>query len=447
MAEANLVSEIIPSLTDQLLLLYPNGPHSDSETVVTERLDQMLVSNGSKFPDLEAWRLALPTAIETWKAKTPAAEAEQPKPTSFSLFDKILDLKPPVTFDQIKEGSSSEERLMVCQKIDYLDDMFLEDWIELKLLLLKELRMVGNKGANFGFLKLHRKFYDLAVNLSEYNVVQYEVCQNVFDAITSHIQDGICDPNFLFSLIRTWCDMFLDITQRGLYSQECLVEMERKMLFLLRDLDPPISIGSDTAVILPAHLLALADGQVRWFRSWVQATSLGNVLSLLQHTNVIPDIINRCLLPLPKDFPSQSSTLMQYALYKKSVTIMASLLEKTRVACFPWHLFSLNSEETLKTADLGNEMARPRADKTPTSKSVEADNDSIHKLIDMFVQAIALEDSLEWTLICGNALEVILSGCKNTAHFDQHFQRVSSGIKMSNATAQHYWNGARSRLQ
>jgi hypothetical protein len=442
MVEQELVNEIASSLTEQLLLLYPKASPVEDEKAIKKRLDGMLLPSDSESEDMETMRLALPIAIERWKASTPVAETEKPKSKSFSLFDQLLQLQPPVTFDQIKEAASSEARLVLYRKMDYLDDMFLEDWNEIKPLLLNELQTSDNNGTNFEFLKLHRKFYDLGRSSSEYLVLQYELCQNVFDAIVSRIQDRNSDSNFLFSLIKTWCDMFLDIMQRDLYSQDLVEVMEGRMLFLLRDTSPSIYN------ISPVHLLALADSQARWFQSWVQSTSLDNLLSLLEQTAVFPDIIKRCATALPEKNSSDDSALLQYAHYKQSAVMLACVLEKARVTRFPWLLFSQTPADSLNVTDLGNVTARPLSNnKSTTPNSAPASKHDIDKMLDIFAKAISLEESLEWTRICGNALETILSGCKGTDYFDQHFQRVNSEIGTTHEEAQIYWNAATCRLR
>jgi hypothetical protein len=447
MVEQELVNEIASSLTEQLLMLYPNGSPAEDEKAIKKRLDGMLLPSDSELEDMEAMRLALPIAIEKWKASTPVVETEKTKSKSFSLFDQLLQLQPPVTFDQIKEAASSEARLVLCRKMDYLDDMFLADWNEIKPILLNELRISDNNGTKFEFLKLHRKFYDLGRSSSEYLVLQYELCQNVFHAIFSHIQNSNSDSDFLFSLIKTWCDMFLDIMQRDLYSQDLVEVMEGRMLFLLRDTSPSISNMNGTVHISPVHLLALADSQARWFQSWVQSTSLENLLSLLEQTSVFPDIIKRCATALPEKNSSDDSALVQYTHYKQSVVMLACVLEKARVTRFPWHLFSQTPADSLNVTDLGNVTARPLSNKSTTPNSAPGSKHDIDKMLDIFAKAISLEESLEWTRICGNALEAILSGCKGTDKFDQHFQRVNSEIGTTHEEAQSYWNAATCRLR
>jgi hypothetical protein len=127
--------------------------------------------------------------------------------------------------------------------------------------------------------------------------------------------------------------------------------------------------------------------------------------------------------------------------------MLACVLEKARVTRFPWHLFSQTPADSLNVTDLGNVTARPLSNKSTTPNSAPGSKHDIDKMLDIFAKAISLEESLEWTRICGNALEAILSGCKGTDKFDQHFQRVNSEIGTTHEEAQSYWNAATCRLR
>lgn len=445
MAEMEVVNEVLPFLTDQLRILYPNGPSSQDEEALSTSLGEMLKSNGAEFADLEAWLVALPMAIQNWKASTPVNEVENTKPKSFSLFDQFLQLQPPVTFDEIEEAPSSEARLALCQKIDYLDDMFLEDWSKTRPMLSSEL--IENKPTKIGFLKLHRKLYDLARKSSEFIVIQYELCHNLFDGIIASMQDLTKDPDYLFSLMRSWCDIFLDIMQRDSYSPDFVLGMEVKMLMLLRDTSQSLSNRSETVEISSTHLLALADDQARWFQSWVQATSLENILSLAEETSFLADVITHCSIPVPANRSTDISIMGQFALYKQSVIVLACLLEKARVARFPWHFFCKQRSSLFNTADLEKDIAKPFANKSMPTNSALVNNKNIDKVIGIFTEAISLDDSLRWTRICINALEVVATGCKSTEDIDRYVEMISSTIDASHETARRCWEIVTCRLR
>jgi hypothetical protein len=407
------VEEAASSIADQLCLLYPNGMPGD-DTVIKKHfndlLDNLPKSEGEKssfYQDL--LMRAIPIAVQQWKVNRKNQEpAKTGGTSSFSLLDQLnAGFALPVTLEEIQEASSAQERLTVFQKIEFVEDL-LPDWREIRLLVRAGLDNDTDAVA-LHYLALHRKWFDQARTSTDYVALEYDLCQNLVDSITGRIASlGTCssENSLLFALIQNWHDMFLDLMQRGQYSED--KDMEVNMMLLLRN----ISIGGD---ILPAQIMGFIDPQARWFRSWADHVTPPHLVSLLEQTGLVPDLVARCQMPVHST--NDHAATLDHVLRLQSVAVLTSIICTTRVAFFPWHLFSSSPSPPLSTADLlkdpksSSTSVPPAGSTAPTGPNTPS-NEQVDSMLTIFLDTMLHEAKPEWTLICSTGMETILWGCQ-----------------------------------
>lgn len=417
-----LVRLCVSSIADQLVILYPDGPSEgkDGEESIQRELEASLVEACLLTLEESAMEKAIPIAIQQWTNRTPVLQSTTSKPKSMSLFDQLLGggFQPPVTIDDVKEAVGVKARLAVFHRVSYLDDLLL-DWNEIRLLLSNDLQESLLSDTALDIIKIHRKYYDLGRASSEYLVLQYGICHNIFDAITAYVEKDDTDADLLFVLIRTWSDIFVDLIQRGVFMEDLVGTTESTMLGLLAD-DSKHHIATSTRDIRfsTAQVLALVDTHANWFRGWVRCTSPGNLLNLLEKTSILPTIISRCCSNGRMAESGGDSMAIQSALRNQSLFILASIVEKARVSCFPFHLAS--------SFFGGNEI-------------------HVEKLIDIFLQSFATEESNITLQVCSSALEDILSGCSGIRDFLKLVEEVNGRVSSMPVTVQSAWETIKTR--
>ncbi|CAJ1943110.1 unnamed protein product [Cylindrotheca closterium] len=429
-----LVELFVSSLTDQLVILYSDGPSEGTNDKFIERgLLALLAKNETSKEEELVMQDAIPLAIQRWKDTTPVSVPKKSKSTPISLFDQLTGggFQPPVTIDDIKEAQSAEDRLTVFRSVSYVDDLLL-DWNEIKSMLLSDLRGSLQANAAVDIIKIHRKYYDLGRASSEYLLLQYGICHNIFDAIMSYTQQDNSNAELLLLLIRTWCDILVDLIQRDVFVEELVGTMESRMLELLLD-DSKYHIATSTESIQfsTAHVLALADTRARWFQGWVRSTSVGSLLTLLEKTSILPTVISRCCLDSTETESDNNSRAMQKVLRDQSLVILASIMEKTRVSCFPWHLASSIFVDIEQSTEDG--PARTTA--------------HIGKIIEIFLQTMAMEESTTSLQVCCNALEDVLSGCRAASDYAELISKLNERVSAMSVKVRNKWEKPNLRLQ
>ena len=431
--EQERIQEIVASVADQLDYLYPNGiPQEDAnlKQYMNNILEGLRQTDADSFSDdYEELLDAMGLVAKKLKSNDGVSvdEPQKTAATTFSLLDQLQGgFAPPVALEEILEASSSEARLDIFKKIKYVDDL-LVDWKEIRPILKTDLQT--NDNAALECLQLHRSWFDQARSSTEYLHLQYDLCQNLMDSIVTHYfstENSNVDYNLFVDLIQNWHDMFLDIMQCGHYSRALAENMEVSMMFLLRDISLQSSIGEEVSDIMPVHILALIDDQARWFRCWADHVSPNYLVSLLERTEILPEIIARW--HLPNDDSSDQSSVANEALRLQSVAILAGIVNRTRVALFPWYLLSQTPSTPLDPKSI--ESLGPS---TGTSAQTELKDPSIAELgaiLEIFLNAAPDGAKVEWTRTCFNVIELILRGAKkDDAIFDHLLSTVQSHLE------------------
>lgn len=386
------VEEIAASLADQLSMLYPSNLDTLDENDTQKNVDLILNRIQEENADEEELRNAIPKAIAKWKKiNQNATNKKEVQKKSFSLFDQLQSFQLPVSLEEIKEASSAKERLAAFKKISFLDDLLM-DWNEIKPLLMKDLQENDESDTKLEILNLHRKWFHDGRCSSEYLQLQYELCQNLLNIVMNQKQNPSFETGFLFKIVQTWCDLFLDIMQRGLYSRELVETMEKQFMLLLRDRN---------------QLLALADNRTRWFQAWTILVPKDILIELLEECALVPDFIKMCSTVPQKG--SVDDYERRLSLYMQGVASLAAILEKIRLIGF----LKLNKFK-----------------------------ESVDSILEIFLNAIALDEGDDWRLICYNALQVILSGCKEdgNSEFEKRLDKVRAGTNMATKEVQRVWD-------
>lgn len=429
-----LVGICVSSLTDQLVVLYSDGLSEEkNDDFIKSEVEALLAENDMSKEEKVAMQEAIPLAIQQWRDATPISVSKSSKSKSISLFDQLMGggFQPPVTMDDIKEAQNAQDRVAVFRRVSYIDDL-LPDWNEIKPILSSDLQKSLQSNTALEIITIHRKYYDLGRASAEYLLLQYDICHHIFDAILTYTRQDDADADSLLLLIRTWDDILVDLIQRDVFVENLVGSMESRMLELLVD-DSKLHRATSTESIRcsTAEILALVDPHARWFQGWVRCTSLGNLLTLLEKTSILPAIIARCCLDSTRTELDDDSMVAKSALRDQSLFILASIIEKTRVSCFPWHLASSMFD-----------IQQSSEDNKPSQHTAHVD-----KVIDIFLQSMALEQSKVSLQVCCNALEDVLSGCRGAPSCAERILTLNERVSAMSLTAQNIWDITNSRLQ
>jgi hypothetical protein len=401
--EEERLDQVATSFADQLQLLHSDGISLDDIDIrdCIRNLAGGLSEEGLKSDELlKAFRLA----ATQWKStEAKAISSATSGVASFSLLDQLQGgFALPVTIDDIQEASSDEERLAVFQKVSYVDDL-LPDWTEFRSLLKSSLQS-SNGNTAMGYLKLHRKFFDLCRSSAEYDSIAYNLCQNLMEAVIAAIIDSTSSletENFV-CLIQNWRDMFLDLMQRDRYVQS--EAMEKDFLLLLRTMSRP------NHAIQSFHILALVDPLATWFQSWVQHIAPKHLVYMLEkNSGILPDLLAHIRANVRETSKELTAPIIQ-ASQLQAVAIFSHVLCKTRVSLFPWNLCSNIQLQPLELPELTCSPLDDEDDYQMNLQNPEKTN--LDSMVQMFLGALAYDDKDEWKFVCCNAIETLLWGYK-----------------------------------
>jgi hypothetical protein len=244
------------------------------------------------------------------------------------------------------------------------------------------------------YLQLHRTWFDQGRMSTEHVGLQYDLCRNVMVAIqkrmvtlltscttttmatttTTTSSSAMAETaslksnkkqkwdqdTLLMHQVQTWHDMWLDIMQRGLYSEEAAQDMEITMFLWMRDFRDSTLTDADESTCttlssssssslplplsLPSHIiLALLDPQSLWLHSWTNLVSIQRLMYLLEHTSVLPSVMACAANPprISANTNNNNNEALCHALYLHSLSTLRAILVRTRVSHFPWHLLLL----------------------------------------------------------------------------------------------------------
>ena len=145
----------------------------------------------------------------------------------------------------------------------------------------------------------------------------------------------------------------------------------------------------------------------RWFQAWTILVPKDILIELLEECALVPDFIKMCSTVPQKG--SVDDYERRLSLYMQGVASLAAILEKIRLIGF----LKLNKFK-----------------------------ESVDSILEIFLNAIALDEGDDWRLICYNALQVILSGCKEdgNSEFEKRLDKVRAGTNMATKEVQRVWD-------
>lgn len=409
-AKQERIKETASSLADQLSLLFPNHEIS-YENDVKLCLQNLIDSYHERETNADSFSLdysellaAMDVAVQDWKTRENKPETGKPSSTQFSLLDQLNGgFALPVTAEEIHEASSTEERLSVLKKITYAEDL-LEIWGDIKPLLKTELLTTSDNVAS-EYLRLHRKWFDQSRSSIEYIGLQYDLCQNLMDVvcdISISLGSSVMQDSFICELIENWHDMFLDLVQRGHYDKDLVGKMELNMILILKGRPTNPSDTESSSGIGLVHILALIDPLARWFRGWTDLVSPQHMVSLLERTGLVACLLNRSYLPTSES--QDDISVANDALRMQSIVILSSILGRTRIVHFPWHLLQQPPSSAGTVSDFRN--IEPRCG------SNEPGRTEVTVLLDAFIDFLRDDIHIECARICITSIELILHECK-----------------------------------
>ena len=432
------VEAMVASFEEQVKIAHPVVPNyfhnadTDSNDTDEAKEDSILrdsmkaVIDELPYPsDFDSFKTAITMVVHKWKSEkdknaTNEGSAKSEKTSkSFSLFDQLQGgFTMPVTLEDIEEAESGQQRLVVFQKIKYLEDLFM-DWNKICPLLRNDLSesFLADPSLCLKLIDLHRKWFDQGRSSSEYTSLLFGLCENMLFILTkivsleekvpiedaSHAQQ----KTIVVSLVQNWRDMWLDLMQRDQYSEDLAHQMETLIFELFW------GSRSCQATLLAKRVLASIDPSARWFQSWAHHVSTNDrLLSLL--CGVLPALWGQ-LQSISGNRADRKEGDILFNFH--SAAILSIMLSQTRVSQFPWHSLTSDNTETTK-----------------------GDNNAVDEMLDLFLQSVLiLSNHIESSkaestihIILNAGIEAILAGTDNDAEFDRRFREVESRLQGNN---------------
>lgn len=471
--EKERVEDMAISFEEQLSIVYPKGPRF--HLAVTTGYDDKQYSEQSKevsilrnslqktidelpYPiDFNEFNISFAIAVRKWKTKNTQRGNNATSENGDMIMAQVLlistgytndaaaNAKPsslldqfqggfalPISLEEIQEASSSQERLTLLKKINYLEDLQM-DWNTIRPLLTNDLSelFLANPNLSLELINLHRAWFDQGRSSSEYTPLLYGICGNLLDTLAKIMRleesQATQDANetsqstVVTSLVQNWRDMWVDLMQRDQYSVDLAEKMEKCMFALF------LRPGSFKMTRMAQKVLALIDPSATWFQSWEnQILTNGHLVSLLRSsesdTKILPELWTQ--IRKFRDTDEINVENVPYQLY--SIAILSIALCRTRLYQFPWDAFTKsNSREELE-----NRMNNFRT--------------VVDEMLDLFLQVVdfvSLDDEsndgssnadLKITVL--NGIEAILAGSHddNDSEFDRRYRQVKSSLQEQN---------------
>ena len=461
--ENERVEAMAVSLEEQLSIAYPEGPNffrlgDNCDTEYKEGSEKE--SEASNFrssledtiddlvypSDFDEFKKAMAMVVHKWKTKnaqkdktSTTAEGDTIAKTSgksVSLFDQLQGGFPmPVSFEEIEGASSSEQRLEVLQKIEYLEDLVM-DWNKIGPVLVKDLSesFLSNPTFCLELIDMHRKWFHKGRSSSEYTPLLFGICENLLQTLakTKTIDEKVIDDTIenhqiiiVESLVKNWRDMWLDLMQRDQYSEDLAEHMEQSMFELF--LGP-----ADCKVSLFAQeVLASVDSNATWFQSWTNHLPTNDhLVSLLTgDPKALLELWDKIRLSRYRGERNSMSLLHPTA-------IISIVLCRTRLSQFPWYALTNSNPPEDGKSGINNFRA------------------VIDEMLEVFLHAVvflSVDDRTDpdstrsdLRLIFLDGIEAILAGSRvdTEAEADRRRNKVRSSLQeeniATNSTVRHF---------
>ena len=411
---------------------------------------------------------AIPIAVSLWRsqgakhatASTPL-NCDNGKSSSFSLLDQLQGglLANFVAIEDIIEASSEEERLKLLKKIVHVDDIA-HDWDQIIPMLNKSLRKCDEDSSMLlEYLQLYRIWFDQGRSSVEYTRLQYDLCRITMLALQSRItilfdrklkdskrlstyNEAWYNDKLLVQMVQIWHDMWTDLMQRGVYSEQWAESIEITMLLWLRDFsfsgNAPMKRSAEP---FPTQVvLALIDPQASWLLSWTRLVSSERLVLLIERTGILPSILRRCAMASALRRTAESYEhgngqhwpIREQVLHLHSLAVLHAIIAKTRVSHFPWQVVSTESPlnqldpQPMCTVDLVDKATaiclslreNDNATAQVTESTTTPKGRALKEVFEIFISALEGTANIDglWRKLCGDAIETILWGCSTINH-------------------------------
>lgn len=431
--------ELASSLSETLSLNFPQGSPAHDEKLVKRWLRELAEATASNdtTDGSDMANEIMQLAVEKWKARDPRTIPESTKTTatSFSLLDQLSAMPKRVFFDEIEGASTPTERLQLLQQVDHVDDVA-SDWNKVLEMLFQGLTESDYPS---DYVQLHRKWFDQRSNSSaEYISLQFGLCSNLVKALrqffgtfvfVSVLTDGFeftADQQLVFEIMQQWHAMWVSAMKN--FRVDDANQMARDMMQLMRNLAPATP---SKFVLLPAHFMALVDPYANWFALWIgHGVSPSDALNNLLSTGLLYELMGRLASQGHIQWKGQSNVVgttfillqkgqdvqvsqLERALWVQALSIIRSILVRTRVVLFPWkELLAEEPTQVLYTILLDSSPAEKES-----FNPVIYDADSVDRVmmvLDYYMEVISNPTSeAKLTAVCCEALETILLGLRD----------------------------------
>ena len=512
------IEALAESLEFQLSVLYPDGPgpplskkgnlkdtkdtnnpfsSSGAATITNEcsspvneaQLRDMvrqtfIPRSGISNIDTESFRQAFMMAVERWNDDSrvragggPAVNDDDSAPPnlstgtakSFSILDQLLGgnnggggLEIPIRFEDISEAASANDRLLLYEKIKYLEDLQME-WDQIRVVLCHDMTLKKPQRQPSSqifdevnddqidvvktLISLHRKWFDEGSKSSsgEYATLMHGLCQNIMEVLLTTIadvddedqQDKLIEQqqrDVVSSLVQTWHGMWVDLMKHSRgghqYMAELAYETEVGMMMLLLKNGQTASLAS-----YANETLALEDSCCHWFQCWlshIPPQGQDRIIYLLVETNVLSSCWERMMHFIEKRKNSQadivgvaswSSSLSPDASEVQAFSTFCICLHRLRFACFPWrsvlnhptgnvHTSKFNSWKTV-SGKIQTEISANDEKEEYTAAELNPIVDEIFNAIACALNVADHYADSNWKRVLLNGLDAILWGTKS----------------------------------
>jgi len=463
----------------------------DAERRILERAQERAVQIMMHKEKSVAASAAAASGIRSSSVASTTSTTQQKQPTSFSLFAagagmSLLTTASMVTWDGIcEQAETTQERLALLQKVEFIDDI-LPDWETHVRPFLQNALHEYEDGDADSAVCLHRKWFHRTrgSHAPEYQAFQLDLLENlvhaVKDAAAAFQNNQAATTTALFTLtgdddddgtffwkpaITTSLDMFADLVDRDSVKDYQRRNAIGKLLWTSW-------IPSSQILKIMVQHDTLAVGFSKWILGYLNAADTVSLL-LLTDNNDEASTNNTTLLEQLFRWATRSTeafavptttttdlqqrrigdVLLHLPVACFTLSILRSALVVTRVSTFPWA--SLLGPQSQHDNDDNNEGSTSTQVAPPQSmigKLAQCYCRLIHAMLvvlpnndsDENTAAASLHEPERMVMICADALDTILCGCRacprlagEAAALKEEIQALTAAVVNNDKIKQH----------
>jgi hypothetical protein len=450
------------------MIVNPTGTQQ-LKSCVREMVVREFSSDCAISTDVETFRIAFLKAVQQWKEKRLDAFKTSSEPNvvqefelnssyhngtigdgsggggSFSLLDQFiagavasggvggLEL---VKFEDIEQAACAKDRLLLFQKITYLEDLQM-DWDQIRPILCRDMTVQRSLSAlvdqneqmhvAMSFMSLHQKWFDEGRRSSsgEYIPLMYGLCLNLTEALVAVISDADSYNgkeqtdhytsillHVVSALIQTWHEMWLDLMECDDYIDESATAIGVGMMLV-------ISCGTVAHLAFYANqVMSLMDPCAGWFQSWVYRISpqeQSRLVQLLRETHLLSSSWARVQNSESTDRSPLSDTALR-AVQVQALSILCICVGAIRLSSFPWDTLQYSTQGASEILRPWKKLERRIRVNNPTYHDNDITlpdlNSNVDEMMKVILGAFEGTGCRQFEGILFQGLDALLWGCR-----------------------------------